>query len=456
MNGADPKTKASKIQNLVADGDLDQATKQLIIFAEDFSPKKELFRESISVSSEYHFLNGQQRREGLTDFIYRRRLRIGEHILELLDAIIDAFNHANINLNIESSASSPPLDSSSQINNRSPQKIDEENKKIERFELADKIWKQKKVTPPTSIVFEGTGISKIYKSKAIKFTLHPIDLKLNLDEITAVVGENASGKTTLLRILAGELATSLGELRYPYLTLNGKTDWYSIKQQIAYIPQALPAWNGLLLDNLHFTASIHGITGQDNIDAVDGITSLLRLDEYRKANWNEISGGYKTRFALARAMVWKPKLIILDEPLGNLDINAQGIFLRDLRNLTSSSIYPLSIIVSSQHLYELESIADNIVFLKDGEAIYNGSVTEFDESRDENSYEIACDLPKEKLINLLKKINCNRVEEAGVNFIIYTSIEVTTTQLLNIFVEHDISLKYFRDISQSTRKLFEA
>ncbi len=101
--------------------------------------------------------------------------------MELVDAIIDAFNQANINLNIESSASSPQLYSSSQINNRSPQKIDEENKKIERFELADKIWKQKKVTPPTSIVFKGTGISKIYKSKAIKFTLHPNELKLNID-----------------------------------------------------------------------------------------------------------------------------------------------------------------------------------------------------------------------------------------------------------------------------------
>ena len=271
----------------------------------------------------------------------------------------------------------------------------------------------------------------------------------------SLVGKSGSGKTTLLRILAGELASSSGELRYPYLTLNGKTDWYSIKQQIAYIPQALPAWNGLLLDNLHFTASIHEITAQHNIDAVDGIISLLRLDEYRKATWDEISGGYKTRFALAKAMVWKPKLVILDEPLGNLDINAQGIFLRDLRNLTSSSIYPLSIIVISQHLYELESIADNIVFLKDGEAIYSDSVKKFDESRDENSYEIACDLPKQELINLLKKINCNRVEEAGVNLIVHTSREVTTTQFLNVFVEHDIYLKYFRDISQSTRKLFE-
>ena len=167
------------------------------------------------------------------------------------------------------------------------------------------------------------------------------------------------------------------------------------------------------------------------------------------------SSGYETRFALAKALICKSKLVILDEPLGNLDINTQGVFLRDLRNLTNSSANPMSILVSSQHLYQLESIADNIIFLKDGQAIYSGSVTEFDESRDENSYEIACDLSKEELVNLLQSIDYKRIEEVGINFIVDIPREVTTNQLLNIFAEHNISLKYFRDISQSTRKLFE-
>ena len=180
MNGADPKTKASKIQNLVADGDLDQATKQLIIFAEDFSPKKELFRESINLSGQYQRLRKQERLEGSTDPINQRLSRIGINTLELVDDITDEYYEANKDLITESRASSIQLYSSSQINNRPPKNIDEENKKIERFELANEIWNEIKVTPPTSIVFEGTGISKIYKSKAIKFVLHPIDLRLKL------------------------------------------------------------------------------------------------------------------------------------------------------------------------------------------------------------------------------------------------------------------------------------
>ncbi|MDJ0735926.1 MAG: ABC transporter ATP-binding protein [Nostocaceae cyanobacterium] len=456
MIDADPQTKASRIRQLVASGNLDEATKQLIDFAVDFSSKRELKRESVTISGEAALLGEQIRLFGLTEFTYSKIARLRLQILTLLDVIVDEFNEANIDLIREENISSLQTHSHSQINEKYPGKIDEEYKRKYRDELAREIWELIKEMPPTSIVFEGTGISKNYKSKAISYRLHSLDLRLKLGEITAVVGENGQGKTTLLRIVAGDLASSTGELKYPYLTLNGKTDWYSIKQQIAYIPQELPYWNGLLLDNLHFLASIHGITGQDNEDTVNRIVTRLRLNEYRKATWYQISGGYKTRFALAKALVWKPKLIIVDEPLGSLDINTQGVFLRDLRNLTNSSANPMSILISSQHLYELESIADNIVFLKDGQAIYSGSVKDFDKNRNINSYEVACNLSREELINLLQTINCSRIEEAGLNFIIDIPKEVTTSQLLNIFAEHNISLKYFRDISQSTRKLFES
>ncbi|MDJ0899243.1 MAG: ATP-binding cassette domain-containing protein [Xenococcus sp. MO_188.B8] len=455
MNGADPKTKASKIQKLVADGDLDEATKQLIDFAEDFSFKRELKRESVAIAGQYVSLSEEKRIYGLTEFTYNKINQLRDHVLQLLDHIVDEFNQTNIDVYKKETVDSLQTDSHPQTNEKFPGKIEEEDEKINRYELAKEIWELIQIIPPTSIVFEGTGISKTYKSKAISFTLHPLDLSLKLGEITAVVGENGHGKTTLLRIVAGDLLSSTGELKYPYLTLNGKTDWYSIKQQTAYIPQALPWWRGLLLENLNFAASIHGITRQDNEDIVNRIVTRLRLDEYRKATWHEISSGYRTRFALAKALICKPKLVILDEPLGNLDINTQGVFLRDLKNLTNSSANPISILVSSQHLYQLESIADNIIFLKDGQAMYSGSVKDFGKNRNVNSYEIACDLSKEELVDLLQSINCIRIEEVGMNFIVNIPREVTTNQLLSIFAEHNISLKYFRDISQSTRKLFE-
>ena len=285
MNGADPKTRASKIRQLVASGDLNEATKQLIDFAEDFSSQRELKQESVTIAGKCALLSEQKRIYGLTEFTYDKITRLSEHVLKLLDIIVDEFNKTNIEVYKEEIFHSLQTDSHSQTNEKFPEKIEEEDEKINRYELAKEIWELIKIIPPTSIVFEGTGISKTYKSKAISFTLHPLDLSLKLGEITAVVGENGHGKTTLLRIVAGDLLSSTGELKYPYLTLNGKTDWYSIKQQTAYIPQALPWWRGLLLENLHFVASIHGFTRQDNEDIVNRIVTRLRLDEYRKATW---------------------------------------------------------------------------------------------------------------------------------------------------------------------------
>ncbi|MEH2128593.1 ABC transporter ATP-binding protein [Nostoc sp.] len=458
MNNADPQARAVEIENLVASNELNQATKRLMDFVADFSNSKKHRRNIINIRASYTNLNDEQRRLGKTNASEIRKLRV--EILEFADLILQEYqpikeeiirpedtNYSNLEpLKVPIDVYVPP------------QKIHKIDETKTKYEIArDNFKKQRElvINSTYSSVFECNGIFKSYKSRAVKFQLSNIDINLKLGEITAVVGENGNGKTTLLKIIAGELATNTGKITYPCLYLNSKPDFYYIKQQIAYIPQELPKWSGLLADNLHFAASVHGITGEDNQDIVDFTISRLGLEKYKKASWNEISGGFKMRFVLAKAIICNPKLIILDEPLANLDINTQVLFLQDLKDFSRSKKNPISIIISSQHLYEVEKIADNILFLKDGLAEYNGSVKDLGKDRDNNSYEINCNLSKEQITDLLEKLNYKTVEQAGNNFIIHTSKDVTNNDLLKLFVEHNISLEYFRDISQSTRNLFE-
>ncbi|MDZ7956856.1 MAG: ABC transporter ATP-binding protein [Aulosira sp. DedQUE10] len=460
MNNADPQARAVEIENLVASNDLNQATKRLMDLVTDFSNSKERRREVINIRGSYTDLNDEQRRFGKTDVIKIDIRKLREEILKFADLILQDYQPTKEEItspkDTNYSQSEPlkvPIDV--YVTPQKVEKIDEIKTKYEvdrdRF-----INKRKLINNYTSSsVFECHGIFKSYKSRAVKFHLSNIDINLKLGEITAVVGENGNGKTTLLKIIAGELATNTGKIIYPCLHLNSKPDLYYIKQQIAYIPQELPKWSGLLADNLHFAASVHGITGEDNQDIVDFTISRLGLEKYKKASWNEISGGFKMRFVLAKAIICNPKLIILDEPLANLDINTQVLFLQDLRDFSRSKKNPVSIIISSQHLYEVENIADNILFLKDGEAKYNDSVKDLGKDRGNNSYEINCNLSKEELTDLLEKVDYKTVAQAGNSFIIHTSKDVTNNDLLRIFIEHNISLKYFRDISKSTRKLFE-
>ena len=305
----------------------------------------------------------------------------------------------------------------------------------------------------TNFVFQGKQVSKTYISSKYTFKLPAIDLDLKLGEITGIVGENGNGKTTLLRIVAGDLESTSGQIRYPRFNV-AHDDWYRIKQNIAFIPQSLPVWQGFLKENLHFTAAIHGIKGAENEDRVDFIIHRLGLTKYEDALWSEISSGYKLRFELARALVWNPGLLIIDEPLANLDINTQQVFLQDLRYLADSTQNPMSILLSSQHLHEVESIADNIIFIKNGEALYNGKMADFGQDRSENLYELSTSLSKMEVQAKLAHLDSVIVEDIGRHMVIHTELNVDSNTLLGEIIGAGIPVEYFRNISTSTLKLF--
>lgn len=426
MINADLDERKKQIEELVINNNLDYATLRFMDFATDFARDKKYLRFAHKLRYDYTVLHDNERLGTIArDIIKIETSQLVQNILSYVGEISEIFNeYKSIKKDISNSEKNSSYPASSEVLLDNDHKIDKGDTKYKRakhiharkqrgikfnnprlrfegrgnykryestlfnfkifnihvglsltkYELEKKAYFQKPKASKyfnSNLVFEGKGICKNYKVRSTKFNLRSIDLNLRLSEITAIVGENGNGKTTLLRIIAGELAASQGEVSYPYWTSSGDTDWYSIKKQIAYVPQELPKWHGLLVENLQFAASIHDITGKDNDREVDWIIYRLGLEQYKKAKWNEISGGYKRRFALAMALICKPKLLILDEPMANLDINTQMRFLQDLRDLANSCKYPIAVVISSQNLYDIEIIADQIIFIKNGRAAYS-------------------------------------------------------------------------------------
>jgi ABC-2 type transport system ATP-binding protein len=296
-------------------------------------------------------------------------------------------------------------------------------------------------------------ISKQFTRGRTPFYLQSLDVELLCGQITGVVGENGNGKTTLLRILAGQISSDTGRISFPALT-PGDGSWYSAKNKMAFIPQRIEKWHGTLLDNLRFYATIHGFTEEANAERIDYILFRLGLDKFRDLKWTEISSGYRLRFELAKMLLWKPKLLILDEPLANLDINAQQLFLQDLRFFTLSESHPMGIILSSQNLHEIEKIADNLIFIRQGKTIYNGPQTSFASGRDKNSFEVSGKFDLESLAACFNGLQEVSVENAGTSFIINAQTDIGIYRVTELMKKSNLELIFIRDISQSTRKLF--
>ncbi len=275
-------------------------------------------------------------------------------------------------------------------------------------------------------------------------------------QITGVVGQNAHGKTTLLRIVAGELQIDRGTYAYPYLgKLRRPTDWTRIKADIAYVPQNLPPWRGSLIDTLHYEAALHGVLGKDNEREVGFVVERLELGGHLHMRWRQLSGGYKLRFALARALVWKPKLLVLDEPLANLDIKAKSLLLQDIRDLASSFRHPMAVLISSHELHGLEAICQQMVFLRKGDVVYVGPADAVSTDLQINEYELGTSADLAQLQQCLKGTAAEEVYKEGVSFIIRTPREIDQAQLLRILLERGIEIQFFRDNTRSVRRFFQ-
>jgi ABC-2 type transport system ATP-binding protein len=284
------------------------------------------------------------------------------------------------------------------------------------------------------------------------FELGPVSLDIVAGQLIGLVGENGNGKTTLLRMIAKELSISDGEISFPFA--NKKLDDYSLRTKLTYIPQRTPKWFGKVKDNLKLTATHYGISANENEQWVLMLMIRFGLWKFRNHSWNELSSGYKMRFELARTFLRKPKLLLLDEPLANLDILSQQLILEDLKMLGKSLSNPLGIVLSSQQLYEVEKVSDEVIFLKNGKPSSFNNLKNKDENKNASLIvEIEIENTKEELMNALANFTINEMKLLGSNYYIELS-NGTSKELLTNLANADIQIKYFRDITFSTRRFF--
>lgn len=318
--------------------------------------------------------------------------------------------------------------------------------------LIDSIKQIKDVNHPIQeekeIICKAHQISKSLGS----FKLEKIDIELQRGKIIGLVGENGNGKTTLLRVLSGEISCDEGTITY-YYAGEQLTTWEAIKTELAFIPQRIERWFGTVYEQISFCAAAKGIKGERNVYESNFILHRLGLSSFKNHTWSELSSGYKLRVEIAKILVWKPKVLLLDEPLANLDLMAQELLLQDLKDLTQSVKHPVTLILTSQQLHEVETIADIVVFLKNGRAVFNGKISDLSNLESEHTIELDGKFDYDALNACLLEFKA-RVEKNSLGYLIYLPKQVTITDFLQKITQENLEITYFRNITSSTKKLF--
>lgn len=203
------------------------------------------------------------------------------------------------------------------------------------------------------------GLKKLLGGRVI---IDNLDLKIDQGEMVSLLGPSGCGKTTTLRMIAGFLQADAGTI-----VLNGKdvTDLGPDKRPSAMVFQNYALWPHMSASkNVAYPLKIKGLSKAEIDEKVEAALELVNLLHHKDSRPGQISGGEQQRVALARALVQEPDVLLLDEPLSNLDAKLREKVREDIRELQRRLGITTVIVTHDQE--EALSISDRVAVMNQG------------------------------------------------------------------------------------------
>jgi peptide/nickel transport system ATP-binding protein len=224
------------------------------------------------------------------------------------------------------------------------------------------------------------GVSRVYGSRRSPVVaVAPVDFVVDSDSALGIVGESGSGKSTLSRMLVGLESVSTGAVTYNGANIASftrtRTGRIDFRRAVQFVAQDTSS----SFDPRHTLGQavatplrvLRGITGSEAEDQIAYVLRLLQLDPaHLKRYPNEVSGGQRQRFAIARALVVRPRILLCDEVVSALDVSIQGAVLNTLKQFCYRNRVGLGFI--SHGLPAAAFIARELVVMRQGEIVERG------------------------------------------------------------------------------------
>lgn len=199
--------------------------------------------------------------------------------------------------------------------------------------------------------------------------LRRVDFEIAPGECLAVLGRNGAGKTTLLKCLMGVLPVTRGKILVDDTDITGWSSHRRSTAGLAYVPQGREIFSELTVgENIEAAARAHGTFGTPSMDEAIGLFPVL--GQMWRRPGGALSGGQQQQLAIARALVTKPGLLILDEPTEGIQPN----LVATIRDVLATFKGRMSLLLVEQYLDFAVSLADSFVVLSRGSVAEAGRV----------------------------------------------------------------------------------
>lgn len=198
--------------------------------------------------------------------------------------------------------------------------------------------------------------------------LNTVDIEFAPGTLTTLLGPSGCGKTTLLRLISGLETVTSGEI---WFGRENVTELSATRRDVGMVFQSYALFPHMTVErNVGYGLGVLKVDSSEIVERVQQSLKMVNLDGYQKRHPDELSGGQQQRVAVARAMVLKPKVLLFDEPLSNIDSKLRRSMREDIRTLQKSS--GITSVYVTHDQAEALAVSDEVIVINEGKIEQQG------------------------------------------------------------------------------------
>jgi ABC-2 type transport system ATP-binding protein len=220
-------------------------------------------------------------------------------------------------------------------------------------------------------------VQQVSKSFGSFQALDKVSFEMKKGDIVGLLGKNAAGKTTLMRILTSFISASSGTVYIDGDDIAKHS--LTIRQKIGYLPEKPPLYCDMTVQYyLKFAAEIKGVPKNKRLSQLAKVLEECDLEQVKQKIIATLSKGYKQRVGIAQAIIHEPKLLILDEPTSGLD----PMQIQQVLTLIKNQRDQRTVLLSTHNLTEIEQVAQRVLMIKSGRILLDDPLEELLKNKD--------------------------------------------------------------------------